>query len=138
MPAKDRYHDSARNAIEKDGWIVTDDPFLLRWGGKDLYIDLGAEKLFAAEKSGRKIAVEIKSFIGASPVADLENALGQYILYWDILNRLDPERTLYLAIRQETFSELFEEPIGKILLENNRIYLLVFDSEKEVIIQWIN
>lgn len=138
MPAKDRYHDSARNAIEKDGWIVTDDPFLLRWGGKDLYIDLGAEKLFAAEKSGRKIAVEIKSFIGASPVADLENALGKYILYWDILNRLDPERTLYLAIRQETFSELFEEPIGKILLENNRIYLLVFDSEKEVIIQWIN
>ncbi len=138
MPAKDRYHDSARNAIEKDGWIVTDDPFLLRWGGKDLYIDLGAEKLLAAEKSGRKIAVEIKSFIGASPVADLENALGQYILYWDILNRLDPERTLYLAIRQETFSELFEEPIGKILLENKRIYLLVFDSEKEVIIQWIN
>ena len=78
MPAKDRYHDSARNAIEKDGWIVTDDPFLLRWGGKDLYIDLGAEKLLAAEKSGRKIAVEIKSFIGASPVADLGNACWEH------------------------------------------------------------
>ncbi|GAX38069.1 fdxN element excision controlling factor protein [Nodularia sp. NIES-3585] len=99
--------------------------------------DLGAEKLIAAEKPGQKIAVEIKSFIGASPVTDLENALGQYILYYDILTRLEPERRLYLAIRQETYSELFQEPVGKILLENQRLCLLVFDSKKEVVLQWI-
>lgn len=104
---------------------------------RDLYIDLGAEKLIAAEKTGQKIAVEIKSFIGASPVTDLENALGQYILYYDILTRLEPERRLYLAIRQETYSELFQEPVGKILLENQRLCLLVFDSKQEIILQWI-
>jgi XisH protein len=137
MPAKDTYHDSVRNALEKENWDITNDPFILRWGTRDLYIDLGAQKLIAAEKSGDKIAVEVKSFIGASPVADLEKALGQYILYYDILSRLEPDRRLYLAIRQQTYSELFQEPIGKILIENQRLYLLVFDSEREVILEWI-
>ncbi|MEH2415625.1 element excision factor XisH family protein [Nostoc sp.] len=137
MPAKDTYHNAVRNALEKDSWQITKDPFILKWGTRDLYIDLGAEKLIAAEKSGEKIAVEIKSFIGASPVTDLENALGQYILYYDILARLEPDRSLYLAIRQETYSELFQEPIGKILLENQRLCLLVFDSKREVVLQWI-
>ena len=98
-----------RNALEKESWKITKDRFILRWGTRDLYIDLGAEKLIAAEKSGQKIAVEVKSFIGASPVADLEKALGQYILYYDILSRLEPDRRLYLAIRQETYLELFIE-----------------------------
>jgi hypothetical protein len=137
MPAKDTYHDSVRNALEKENWDITNDPFILRWGTRDLYIDLGAQKLIAAEKSGDKIAVEVKSFIGASPIADLEKALGQYILYYDILSRLEPDRRLYLAIRQQTYSELFQEPIGKILIENQRLYLLVFDSEREVILEWI-
>jgi hypothetical protein len=33
-------------------------------GGVEMYVDLGAEKIIAAEKDGKKIAVEIKSFIG--------------------------------------------------------------------------
>jgi hypothetical protein len=137
MPAKDRYHDAVKKALEKDNWQITNEPFILRWGARDLYIDLGAEKLIAAEKGREKIAVEVKSFIGTSPVADLENALGQYILYYDILHRLEPERCLYLAIRQETYLELFQEPIGKILIENQRLCLLVFNSELEVISAWI-
>ncbi|MFM6528855.1 MAG: XisH family protein, partial [Dolichospermum sp.] len=104
MPARDIYHNSVRNALEKDNWQITKDTFIIQWGTRDLYIDLGAEKLIAAEKSGQRIAIEIKSFIGASPVTDLENALGQYILYYDILSRLEPDRRLYLAIRQETYS----------------------------------
>ncbi|MDZ7955080.1 MULTISPECIES: element excision factor XisH family protein [unclassified Nostoc] len=137
MPAKDIYHNSVRNALEKESWHITNDPFILRWGARDLYIDLGAQKLIAAEKSGQKIAVEVKSFIGASPVTELEKALGQYILYYDILSRLEPDRRLYLAIRQQTYLELFQEPIGKILIENQRLCLLVFDSELEVILEWI-
>jgi hypothetical protein len=137
MPAKDIYHDNVKKALLKDGWTITDDPFRLRLGTKDLYIDLGAEKLLAAQKNEQKIAVEIKSFISPSPIQDLENALGEYILYFDILTRLEPERTLHLAIRNETYSELFEEPIGRILLENQRLRLLVFDPDREVLLRWI-
>ncbi len=137
MPAKDIYHNHIKNALIKDGWTITNDPYVIQWGRKDLFVDLGAEKLIAASQDGRKIAVEVKSFISPSPVSDLEKALGQYILYLDILARLDPDRTLYLAIRQDTFIEVFKDPIGEILLENKRLKLLIFDEVKEEIQQWI-
>lgn len=100
-------------------------------------IDLGAEELVAAEKRGRQIAVEIKSFVGPSEVEDLKNALGANILYHDILAKAQPQRSLYLAIREEVYYALFEEPIGSILLENQRVQLLIFDPEQEIVIKWI-
>lgn len=51
MPAKDIYHNIVRTALEKDGWVITDDPFKLKCGTKDLYVDLGAQKLLAAQKN---------------------------------------------------------------------------------------
>jgi hypothetical protein len=85
MPAKDIYHNTVKNALTKDGWTITHDPLRLPWGPKDLYVDLGAEHLLGAVQGERKIAVEIKSFVGPSLVTDLEHALGQYILYHDIM-----------------------------------------------------
>jgi XisH protein len=140
MPAKDIYHDNCKQALIKDGWIITHDPYFLRWGSKDLFIDLGAEKLVAAQKGDQRIAVEIKSFVGLSDVEDLKNALGQFILYQDLLVRTDTDRELFLAIRDATFRDLFEDPtsIGKVLLENHRLKLLVFNVEQEKITQWMN
>jgi hypothetical protein len=137
MPARDIYHDNVKNALIKDGWTITHDPLVLKVGAKDLFVDLGAEKLLAAEKDDYKIAVEVKSFVGASEIEDLKNALGQYILYADVLEDAEPDRNLYLAIRRITFLELFEEPIGKKLLEKRRLKLIVFDSKTEDIVQWI-
>ena len=137
MPARDLFHDTVRHALAKDGWIITHDPLRLSWGGKDLYVALGAERLLAAEKEGRRIAVEVKSFIGASLIADLERALGQYVLYHDIMERLEPERTLYLAVRNEVFLDLFDEPVGTVLLEKERVRLLVFDVKTETVVKWI-
>lgn len=71
MPAKDIYHDIVKRALIKDGWTITHDPLRLQWGPKDMYVDLGAERLVAAEKAGRKIAVKVKSFIGPSEIEDL-------------------------------------------------------------------
>lgn len=98
MPTKDLYHDTVKAALIKDGWVITDDPLSLEIGGRDLFIDLGAERLLIADRGSQKIAVEVKSFISPSPVRDLENALGQYILYEDIIAQEYPERRLYLAI----------------------------------------
>jgi hypothetical protein len=98
---------------------------------------LGAERLVAAEKEGRKIAIEIKSFVSQSEVEDLENAVGQFVLYHDILNRTEPDRVLYLAVREAIFTSVFEEPIGQVLLENQRVKLVVFDPQAEVIVKWI-
>jgi hypothetical protein len=138
MPAKDIYHNNVRTALEKDGWTITNDPLPLKIGKRTLNVDLGAEKLFAAEKQGRKIAVKVKSFVSASPVNDLEEAVGQYIVYEDILELSEPERIIYLAIRAEVYAQIFSEPIWQLLLEKKRFKLIVFDSLKETIVRWID
>jgi XisH protein len=137
MPAKDFYHNTVKLALIAEGWTITHDPLTLKFGKKDLYVDLGASQLLAAEKAEQKIAVEIKSFSGRSDIDDLEKALGQYVLYQDILIELEPERALYLAIPDNVFSDLFEEPIGKLLLRNRRLKLITFDTKQEVIKKWI-
>ena len=138
MPAKDIYHNNVRTALEKDGWTITNDPLPLKIGKRTLNVDLGAEKLFAAEKQGRKIAVKVKSFVSASPVNNLEKAVGQYMVYEDILEQLEPERIIYLAIRAEVYAQIFSEPIGQLLLEKKRFKLIVFDSLKETVVRWID
>jgi hypothetical protein len=83
-----------------------------------------------------RIAVEIKSFTGPSPVDALEKALGQFTLYHDILAQLEPDRALYLAVSDTTFDDVFEEGMGQLLLANGRLKLLVFDTDTEVIERW--
>ena len=138
MPAKDIYHDSVRKALEKENWIITDDPLKLTWGRRDFFVDLGAKQLIAAQKGELKIAVEIKSFTGISQATELEKALGQYILYRNILEEKEADRLLYLAIIEDIFKEIFSEPIGNLVIKKNQIKLLVFDEASEVITQWIN
>lgn len=139
MPAKDFFHDHVRNALEKDGWTITHDPLTIVLEGTrdNLFVDLGAERLIAAEKAARKIAVEVKSFISNSKLTDLENALGQYILYQDILGENEPDRILYLAIREDVFTTLISQPFWDLLLKNHRLRLLIFDDVKQEVKQWI-
>lgn len=137
MSAKDIYHNTVKLALEKDGWTITHDPFPLQIGKKRLSADLGAERLISAEKEFQKIVVEVKSFVGQSDVKDLQQALGQYVLYRQILNEIKVDRTLYLAISQPTFNSVFSIELGQVLLKNQIVKLIVFDDESEVIVQWI-
>jgi XisH protein len=137
MPARDRFHDCVRNALIKDGWVITHDPLRLSWGGKDLYVDLGAEHLVAAEKSGRSIAVEIKSFLGKSEIDDLERALGQFGLYRSVLTMNHPGWTLFLAVSADVLRDVFDEPIGRLVIQDHSVKILGFDPVDEVITRWI-
>ncbi len=137
MPAKDIYHNCVKNALIKDGWAITHDPLRLSMGSKDMYVDLGAERLMAAEKAGKKIAVEVKSFIGASEMDDLEKAVGQYIVYNTVLSEKEPERLLYLAVPKNILRDIFEESLGKLLLKKKFVKVIGFDPKEEVIVQWI-
>ena len=136
MPARDTYHDHVREALVKDGWTITDDPLHLHYGKKDMYADLGAERLLGAEKGRQKIAVEVKSFVGASEMRDLQTALGQYVLYNDVLAVTEPDRPLYLAVTGEVHHEVFEDPLGQLVVERNRLRLLVFDESTKEVRQW--
>jgi hypothetical protein len=137
MAAKDVYHDQCKAALMKDGWTITDDPLSLKWAKKDLHVDLGAEKVLAAEKRGRKIAVEIKSFVGPSEMYDLEQALGQYVLYRTAMRLTYPEHELYMAITERVYFKLLHGVEGRDLIEAEHLKVIVFDPQAEEIKLWI-
>ncbi len=137
MPAKDIYHDAVKNALSKDGWTITADPYFIIYKKLKLIADLGAERPFLAEKQMEKIVVEVKSFLNPSFIYDLEQALGQYILYRNFLKRTAPERQLYLAMSQRIHNIYFDETI-QIVVEENQLKLIIVDPDKEVITKWIN
>jgi hypothetical protein len=138
MAAKDIYHDQVRKALESDGWTITHDPLALPWGQTSVQIDLGAERLIAAEKGAKKIAVEIKSFLSRSRVDDLEDALGQLWLYRYLLHRHQPERELFLAVSQNVYDEFLSQAHVTEFLEAESVRLFVFDPQTEEVVQWIS
>jgi hypothetical protein len=102
-------------------------------------VDLGAERTtIAAEKQGEKIAVEIKSFLGQSGIDDLEDAVGQYNIYRVVLQEIEPDRTLFLAIPERAFDEVFDDKFGRLIIRGQRLLLIVFDEEKGGIVRWIS
>lgn len=137
MPAKDVFHDQVKIALLKDGWDVTDDPLRLEWDDTPLYVDLGAERLLLAEKGAEKIAVEIKSFLSKSEIEDLKNAIGQFVLYRAALAEQEPERRLFLAVRETVYQSLFSAPKTRALCQREQIGLPIFDPQTAEVIQWI-
>ncbi|WP_310484414.1 XisH family protein [Chamaesiphon sp. VAR_48_metabat_403] len=136
MPAKDIFHDAVRHALEKEQWIITDDPLFLRFGGVDMYVDLAAEQLMSAEKNGEKIAVEIKSFIGVSATTEFSTALGQFLKYQLALEERDPNRILYLAIPIDVDRGFFSLELPRRLIEKYKVNLIVYEPEDEEIVRW--
>ncbi|MBM3226183.1 MAG: fatty-acid synthase [Candidatus Tectomicrobia bacterium] len=138
MPGRDLYHDTVVHALHTDGWTITHDPLSLSYGGRDLYVDLGAERLtLAAEKGHHKIALEIKSFLGMSLIRDLEEAVGQYQVYRSVLAEIEADRSLYLAVAQRVYDSLFTERFGQLILTSLQLRLMVFDEQRERIVAWI-
>jgi hypothetical protein len=147
MPQRDTIHNLVKQAIIKDGWEITDDPYVISYGERFLFVDLGATELssnqlnggkfIGAKQDNLKIAIEIKQFRSQSPIVDLEQALGQYVLYQLLLREVEPEREIYLAITSQMYNEIFNELLGQLVINNLPLKLLVIDLEKVEIKQWI-
>jgi hypothetical protein len=153
MPSKDAIHLLIKQALIKDGWEITDDPYVISYGERFLFIDLGAVsdalgdgeafrrnrtgQFIGARREGQQIAVEIKSFRGRSAIADLEQAIGQYSLYRLLLRQIDEARELYLAVTSTTFEEIFSEPIGELVIRELSIKLIIVDVKTIEVVQWI-
>jgi hypothetical protein len=144
MAQRASIHDSVKQALVKDGWDITDDPYVITFGERFLFVDLGAEdhqkivgNFIGATRANLRIAVEIKELRGQSVIVELEQAIGQYVLYRLLLNRIEPERTVYLAIPDKAYRELFTEPIGELVISDLPLRLLVVDIEQAEVKKWI-
>ena len=138
MPKLDIIHYSVKNALIKDGWIITDDPYVIQYRRTTLYADLGAQQPIAAERPGQKLVVEVKSFIGASKIQDLKEALGQYDIYRYLLEETAPDRKLYVAISSIAYKTFFTQDAIQLIVNRHQLPLIVVNTEVEEIVQWIN
>lgn len=134
--AKDLFHDAVKVALQKEGWVITHDPYMLESFGTQIFVDLGAEQVIAAERDKELIAVEIKSFVGNSYVYDFYQALGQYISYLRALKIKEPERKLILAVPKKAYKSFFARPDVQAALQDFNLNLLVYDSQKQIITNW--
>ena len=139
MPARDIFHETIKLALIKDGWTITNDPLVLKLRDSDMniFIDLGAERVIAAEKNHEKIAIEIKSFTGVSFMRDFHEAIGQYLDYRVALKDQEPDRQLYLAIPSDIYETFFTRRFIRMVAEEYHLTEIVFDSNLEVILTWI-
>jgi hypothetical protein len=80
--------------------------------------------------------VEIESFVGDSELDDLEKAIGQYVVYRAVLAEREPDRVLYLAVPDDVVRDVFQEPLGLLLLKNHIAQVIGFDPQAEVIVSW--
>jgi hypothetical protein len=138
MPARDVFHEIVRTALELDGWTITHDPYHIDLGFVDFYIDLGAERLIAANRADEKIAVEIKTFLAPSTISEFHTAVGQFINYRIALEEEDADRLLYLAIPLDIYKRFFKYPFIQTVIRRNQIPLLVYDTEKQEVARWIS
>lgn len=137
MPAKDRIHNQVKRALIADGWRITDENYTVWIDERNVVIDLFAERgVLAAERGDQRIAVEVKSFLGPSPVNDLRDAVGQYILYRSVLRRADPGRTPYLAVDSAAAAGILSETIGEAILSDEGVRVIVVDIRQERILEW--
>ena len=135
--AKDKFHKEVCEAIEKEGWTITNDPLYIKLGKIPIQIDLGAEKIIGAEKEGQKIAIEIKTFGILSFISAFHEAVGQYIVYREALEIIEANRVLYLAIPSDVFNSFGHEILVKTVFEKNKFNVLVYKPSNQEIVSWI-
>jgi hypothetical protein len=138
MPALDYIHEAVRNALIKDGWIITHDPFTIAHDELVLFADLGAERPLAARRGRQERLIEIKSFTGPSLMRDFETALGQFLVFRALLKAKSSRRKTVLAVDEEVFESFLTMTSIQLILREYRVRLLVVRLDAEEIVRWID
>jgi hypothetical protein len=133
MPAKDRYHDTVVTALKHEGWTVTDEQVMLILKERWLWIDLQAQR-----DDDKIVLIEVKGFENMpSPVAYLASVVGQYVIYLAALEYLEVDYPLYLAVPVAAYESILQESLSQQVIKRIGMKFVVFEPEKEQIIQWV-
>ncbi|MCO6479926.1 MAG: hypothetical protein J5I94_25035, partial [Phaeodactylibacter sp.] len=135
--AKNKFHEEVKSALRSEGWRITEDPLYLKIGRIPIHIDLGAEKIFAAEKGGEKIAVEVKTFGIASFITAFHEAVGKYLVYREALKLEGFKRELFLAMPADVYEAFGEEPLVEAVFGQHKFKIILYEPDLEKIKSWI-
>ena len=72
-----------------------------------------------------------------SPIDFLANATGKFVLYQAVLDYLRVTTPLYMAVPEAAYNGILSEPIGYQVIQKANIRLVIFNLEREEIVQWI-
>jgi hypothetical protein len=139
MPAKDIIHDAVTRALVADGWYITAEHAQIRYAADAHiygFVDILAEQLITAERAGRKIAVEIKSFLGDSPSREFMEAVGQYQTYRVWLVESEPDREVWLAISVDAAHAVFADRAAQAVVHALAMRVVVIDLSIGRIQSW--
>jgi hypothetical protein len=133
MPAKDRYHDTVVHALQKAGWNIVKEQVSQVVLNRYVLIDLQAYR----SEGAILVLIEVKVFDqSVSQIANLSDALGQYLVYQTILDYIGELSPLYLAVPDTAYHGILSEIIGQSVIERYDVKLLVFNAESEEIVTW--
>ena len=130
--ARDLIHNAVKHAVQRNGWEIVADPFRIVYAEFVLLADLAANPPDQVE-----LIVEVKSFAGRSFVKELQQALGQYVMYRDFIELNNLDYDLYLAISEIGYNDLFSQQAARVIIQRHQVSLLVVNIEREEIVRWI-
>ena len=138
ITAKEHYHSAVVNALTKENWAITANPFDLEQGRTSYGLDWSEEKVIGAKKNDTQIAITVEEFLTSSPVSEFHLAMGRYMNYRMILDSTDPACLLYLAAPADTYSSFFVGQFPQAVVRQHKLKLLFYDPKCEVVTQWVS
>ncbi|MEZ4851250.1 MAG: element excision factor XisH family protein [Bacteroidia bacterium] len=137
--AKDIIHEAIREAIERAGWNVTNDPLTIDLTEDDTYfdIDLGAERETSEGVTQKVLAIEIKSFIRSSVINAFHEALGQYLNYQAAIHEQGLDYELFMAISEEGWERLSSFKFIQRRIKQFKLQFILVNIQKKEITKWI-
>lgn len=137
MSREDFYHKHFQNALLTAGWTIETEQFRLPFYDTKVKIDFTASK--TQEDGSRKlVAVEVKNFRETDSYNNqFQRAVGQYLLYRDLLTHSDFTHQLFLAVPAEVHKGFFSDDAVSRLMKELKFNLVTFDPETATLVQWI-
>jgi hypothetical protein len=122
--------------LEKDGWAVAEIPFTVDLPEREIHIDVEAWRNSNGSRQ-QIMLVEVKCFPNRkSTTTELYISVGQYIIYRAVLDAIEMNLPLYLAIPDVIYDTVFDWTVRR-AVSDNKIKLLIINLEMEAIVQWI-
>lgn len=82
--------------------------------------------------------LKLRALLGDRALYDFHGALGQYMVYRNLIQLTEPEYKLYLAIDDFVYKNFFQRKSIQVITNENKLLLIVVEMKKEEILQWIN
>lgn len=132
----DQCHEQVVRALQKAGWDVDPGMYFLRVEGVTVFADIRARQING--KPHQIVVVEVKCFPdNRSDMDELYRAIGQYVIYRNVLKATNKPGVPYLAIPLEAYSRLFTKKVVSMTIDELQIKLILVDIEREEIVRWV-